>query len=234
MYGQERVFARGLINVVEGDMVISKTTVSMWAPMVFIRLDHSVVVASKRAWLTISVSLNLCRGDGDRKWCVVQKDLVFDAVFKMEAQSIHDVFGGKVTVSIPRLQGHARPSLRCSFAFQLCKCLILPIVLNIYEAEVTVDGLHGDDRLNIGEMVMVVGGDDCVTDGDEGAVGGRGGGGDDGAVGGRGGGGDDRAVGGRGYKLYNAHNRCEDYRRHSGYLSVLLFSWCIRFLSLRN
>ncbi|VFQ87866.1 unnamed protein product [Cuscuta campestris] len=91
MYGQERVFARGLINVVE---------------------DHSVVVASKRAWLTISVSLNLCRGDGDRKWCVVQKDLVFDAVFKMEAQSIHDVFGGKVTVSIPRLQGHARPSLR--------------------------------------------------------------------------------------------------------------------------
>ncbi|VFQ74458.1 unnamed protein product [Cuscuta campestris] len=65
------------------------------------RLDRSVVVASKRAGLTISVSLNLCHGDDDEwTWCVVQKDLVFDAVFKKEAQSIHDVFGGKVTVSL--------------------------------------------------------------------------------------------------------------------------------------
>ncbi|RAL45685.1 hypothetical protein DM860_009549 [Cuscuta australis] len=75
----------------------------------FFPLDGTVVVASKRARLTISLSLNLCSDDG--KWCVLQKDLVFDAVFRKEAQTIQDdVFGGEVTVSLAYKDG---PDLDC-------------------------------------------------------------------------------------------------------------------------
>ncbi|VFQ94950.1 unnamed protein product [Cuscuta campestris] len=66
----------------------------------FLPLDRSMVIASKRAGLTLSFSLNLCGDDGE--WRVLQKDLVFEAVFKNEAQTIDiDSEDGEViTVSI--------------------------------------------------------------------------------------------------------------------------------------
>lgn len=68
----------------------------------FLCLDRSCVIISK--WyggLTISVSLKVHdNNDADgRNSCDVQKDMVFDAVFEMESQTI-DVFGGQVTVSL--------------------------------------------------------------------------------------------------------------------------------------
>lgn len=60
-----------------------------------------MIISKWSAGLTISVSLNVRNADG--KSCVVQKVLVFDAVFQVESQTIEDdddVFGGQVTVCL--------------------------------------------------------------------------------------------------------------------------------------